>query len=112
VRTNWGKKKPKHEKKENVAYRQNWNGAKRKEKKMNQEDMNWNDTQKQDKPPVPLLSPVRCTIKVTLWWCWTEVEPNETNGQNVTGDYLMKWDRNRKTNWGWELNVDFCNVTL
>ena len=67
---------------------------------------------KTDKPPVPLLSPVRSTLRDTLRWSWTEVEPRDKNGKNVCVDYLMKWDWSHKRNEDDEWEVGGWLVTF
>ena len=62
---------------------------------------------KTDKPPIPLLSPVRSTLRDTLSWSWTEVEPRDKNVKSVCVDSLMKsedWSPEGDQRWrvgGW-----------
>ena len=66
--------------------------------------MNGDDTQKLDKPPIPLLSPVRSTLRDTLCWSWIEVESHDKHGKNVCVDYLMKWgDWSREGDQRWQV---------
>jgi len=65
--------------------------------------MNGDDAQKLDKPPIPLLSPVRSTLRDTLCWSWIEVESHDKHGKNVCVDYLMKWgDWSREGDQRWQ----------
>ena len=59
---------------------------------------------KTDKPPVPLLSPVRSTLRDTLCWSWIEVEPHDKHGKNVCVDYLLKSeDSSRESDQRWQV---------